>query len=203
MQEIARLAPSISRDGYVYACPNAPISFQVRSGRFAYGWSSPGSSPAEVEEEEVAAAERLEPFFAEVIQQYHVRSQRVLLMGFSQGGNLSLRCGLPRPETFAGLASLSGYLPEPGALRERLPLQRTQPVFIAHGISDQYIPLQDAQAVRAFLESQEYSPTYIEYPMRHEVGPAVLDDLAPWIKQVLTPFGADVTDPGPRLGQIP
>jgi phospholipase/carboxylesterase len=193
MQEIARLAPSISRDGYIYACPNAPISFQVRSGRFAYGWSSPGSSPEQVEHEEVEAAERLEPFFTEVLDRYHVRPQRVLLMGFSQGGSLSLRCGLPRPETFVGLASLSGYLPEAGALRERLPVRRTQPIFIAHGVNDQYIPLEDAQAARAFLESQEYSPYYREYPMRHEVGQVVLEDLAPWIKQVLTPFGSGAT----------
>ncbi|HEU0022080.1 MAG TPA: alpha/beta hydrolase-fold protein [Dehalococcoidia bacterium] len=193
MQEIARLAPSISRAGYIYACPNAPISFPVRSGKIAYGWSSPGSSPAEVEEEEAAAAERLEPFFAEVTERYQVKPQRILLMGFSQGGSLSLRCGLPRPDTFAGVASLSGYLPEASALRERLPVQRTQPIFIAHGINDQYIPLRDAQTARAFLESQEYSPTYNEYPMRHEVGQVVLEDLVPWIKQVLTPFGTGAT----------
>lgn len=189
MQEVASLAPSISRDGYIYACPNAPISFQVRSGKVAYGWSSPGSSPEEVEQEEVAAAAHLEPFFDEVMELYRVKPNRVLLMGFSQGGSLSLRCGLPRPDTFAGLASLSGYLPEAGALKERLPAQRTQPIFMAHGINDQYIPLEDAQTARAFLESQDYSPTYNEYPMRHEVGQAALDDLSPWIKQVLTPFG--------------
>jgi phospholipase/carboxylesterase len=193
MQEIARLAPRISRDGYIYACPNAPISFQVRSGRIAYGWSSPGSSPEQVEREEVSAAESLEPFFTDVFERYQVRPQQVLLMGFSQGGSLSLRCGLPRPEIFAGLASLSGYLPEAGALRERLPVWRNQPIFVAHGINDQYIPLDDARAVRAFLESQEYSPTYKEYPMRHEIAQLVLDDLEPWIKQVLAPYGTGTT----------
>jgi phospholipase/carboxylesterase len=153
-----------------------------------------------VEQEEGEAAKILEPFFTEVIQRYQVKPGRALIMGFSQGGSLSLRCGLPRPETFAGLASLSGYLPEAGALQERLPVPRTQPIFVAHGTSDQYIPLGDARAVQAFLEAHDYSPTYKEYPMRHEVGPPVLADLAPWINQVLPPFGSGAAH-GPAAPQ--
>lgn len=190
MEDIAKLSTSIDQEGYVYVCPNAPIEFQVRSGRIAYGWSSPGSNDAEVEKEEVQAAGELELFFEEVFDQYHVTPGRVLLLGFSQGGNLSLRCGLPRPDVFAGLASLSGYLPDPVALEKRLPEQRTQPIFISHGTHDQYIPLRVGQETRNFLKARGYNPVYKQYPcMRHEVGQQVMDDLAPWIKKVLPPFG--------------
>jgi phospholipase/carboxylesterase len=189
MEDVARLSTSIGQEGYIYVCPNAPIQFQVRSGRVAYGWSSPGSTEAQVEEEEVQAAGELELFFEEVFQRYRVRPGRVLLMGFSQGGSLSLRCGLPRPETFAGLASLSGYLPDPDSLEGRLPEQRTQPVFISHGTHDQYIPLQQGQETRDFLEVRGYAPLYKQYPsMRHEVGQQVMEDLTPWIKKVLPPY---------------
>lgn len=190
MDDIARLSAPIDRAGYLYACPNAPIAFQVRSGRLAYGWSSPTSSrPEQFEAEEVKAAGKLNLFFEEVFEQYHVPPQRVLLMGFSQGGNLSLRCGLPRPETFAGLGSLSGYLPEPLALEKLLPQRRTQPVFVSHGTHDQYIPLEQAHETRDFLAARGYTPRYREYPyMRHEVAQPVIDDLALWVKEVLPPF---------------
>lgn len=188
MEDIARLSTSIDQKNYIYVCPNAPISFQVRSGKIAYGWSSPGSDSTQVEEEEVQAASKLDIFFDEVFGRYHTQPRRVLLMGFSQGGSLSLRYGLPRPQTFAGLASLSGYLPEPGALEKSLPNRRTQPIFISHGTHDQYIALEQGQETRDFLESQGYAPLYKEYPsMRHEVNQQVMDDLVPWIKGVLPP----------------
>ncbi len=41
MQDLAGLAPAISATGYVYACPNAPIHFDLGGGHIGYGWTSP------------------------------------------------------------------------------------------------------------------------------------------------------------------
>jgi predicted esterase len=41
----------------------------------------------------------------------------------------------------------------------------------------------------AFLEAQGYQPLYREYPMGHEISLEVLNDLTPWIHQVLPPRG--------------
>ena len=48
MQDLAGLAPEINRTGYVYACPNAPIAFDLGLGHAGYGWTSPrgDSTPA-------------------------------------------------------------------------------------------------------------------------------------------------------------
>ena len=52
MQDLAGLAPVINRTGYVYACPNAPISFDLGGGHMGYGWMSPRgqATPEEVQE---------------------------------------------------------------------------------------------------------------------------------------------------------
>ena len=43
MQDLASLAPAINREGYVYACPQAPLSFQIMPGMVGYGWTPRGA----------------------------------------------------------------------------------------------------------------------------------------------------------------
>ena len=180
MEDLAGLAPAINGRGYVYACPNAPIAFDLGMGHAGYGWASlKGESTAE---------DLLSEFFNEVTQQFFVGAGNALLLGFSQGGGMTYRCGLARPDTFAGLVALSATLPEKNILEERLPTDRTQPIFIAHGLSDPLIPTETAQEAKAFLEGAGYSPEYHEYAMAHEIRGEVLRDVVPWIAQVLPPL---------------
>jgi hypothetical protein len=45
---------------------------------------------------------------------------------------MTYRCGLSHPETFCGLVALSASVPDHEALREKLPNQRSQSIFVAH-----------------------------------------------------------------------
>ena len=186
MQDLAGLAPAINSDGYVYACPNAPIAFDLGHGHAGYGWMSPRgqSTPEEVE----SAQDLLGGFFDEVLEQFQVTPGRSVLLGFSQGGGMTYRCGLPRAQTFAGLVALSAFLPDPNELEDRLPEDRTQPIFIAHGLSDPLIPIDAAVNARKFLEDAGYSTEYHEYNMAHEISAEVINDLVPWLARVLPPF---------------
>ena len=188
MHDLAGLCPAIDPEGYLYACPNAPLTFQIRPGYEGFGWMPPmppmGTGTIE---DARRAVETLDPFFDEVMEQYHVPKGRVILGGFSQGGGMTYRCGLKRPEVFAGLAALSSTMPDKDDLKAQLPAQRTQPIFISHGTHDQLAPVERAQEARDFLQSEGYSPSYKEYPIRHEITQEVLDDLVLWIKGVLPP----------------
>ena len=187
MHDLAGLCPTIDREGYLYACPNAPLSFQLGPGQVGYGWTAPrGEATLEDVQRSVGL---LETFFDEVIEQYHVPTGKIVLMGFSQGGGMTYRCGLARPGAFAGLAALSASMPDPEDVMARLPDERTQPIFIAHGIYDEIAPVERAREARALLEGEGYRPLYKEYPMRHEISQDVLNDLVPWVKRVLPPAG--------------
>ena len=61
MQDLAGLAPAINRTGYVYACPNAPIPFDLGGGQVGYGWMTPRGmgTPEEAQEAVRQAQERL------------------------------------------------------------------------------------------------------------------------------------------------
>ena len=185
MHDLAGLCPSIDARGYLYTLPNAPLSFEIGPGHVGYGWTPPRGEGTERDAKH--AKELLDVFFEEVMEQYHVLASKVILMGFSQGGGMTYRCGLGRPEVFAGLVALSSVMPDPEELKASLPSQRTQPIFIAHGTHDEIAPVKLAREAKAFLEAEGYRPRYKECPMRHEISQEVLDDLIPWLKEVLPP----------------
>lgn len=186
MQDLASLAPAINREGYVYACPQAPMTFQIMPGMVGYGWTPRG---AEATPEDIRNAEdALDTFFVEIMEKYQVSPGNVILSGFSQGGGMTYRCGLRQPNLFAGLAVLSGTMPDAESLRARLPEARNQPLFVAHGTVDSVLPIERGRAAHEFLEAEGYQPQYKEYPMAHEISPEVLGDLVEWASRVLPPL---------------
>lgn len=66
---------------------------------------------------------------------------------------MTFQVGLPRPDLFAWLVALSGRIDDAQALEDRLPPERDQPVFIAHGTQDPLINVEQAREARDFLEA--------------------------------------------------
>ena len=185
MTDLASLAPALGRRGYVYVAPNGPLRVRVAPNQVGFGWTPPGGTGAE--EYAWRAEELLAPLFEEVLERYRVPPGQAVLLGFSQGGGMTYRCGLGRPDVFAGLVALSSVLPDLDVLRERLPAERTQQVFIAHGLHDDIVFLHSAEQAKTFLEEAGYRPVYREYPMGHEISPDLVADLAEWLHRVLPP----------------
>jgi len=185
MQDLAGLAPAISSTGYVYACPNAPISFDLGGGHMGFGWTSPRDMYKDGEVEE--AEKLLDGFFGEVFEKFNVGADRSVLMGFSQGGRMTYRCGVGRPQPFAGLAALSASLSEPAELEARLPEDRSQPLFVAHGTSDPQVAAENAHKAINWFEEFGFQPEYHEYNMGHSISDEVLRDLIQWMGKVLPP----------------
>jgi phospholipase/carboxylesterase len=187
MYDLAGLSPSIDESGYVYAFPNGPLRVPFGNGQFGYSWlEREGVEPPPPDAPEIE--ERLDSFVADVKKRTGVDDGEIVLGGFSQGAGLALRYGLPRRETFAGIAVLSGFTRDLNLLESRLPRQRTQPVFVVHGTDDRVVPVERGRETRSWLEKQDYAPEYHEYPMMaHEINAAVIRDLQPWLKKVLPP----------------
>ena len=120
---------------------------------------------------------------------FNVAPGQALLLGFSQGGGMTYRCGLGRADKFAGLAAVSATLPDPDELVARLPAERNQPIFVGHGRHDQMVSEDTAHSAKAFLESNGYSPDFYLYDMEHEISGEELGDLVPWMASVLPPQG--------------
>ena len=186
MYDLVGIGPEIDATGYVYAFPNAPIAVSLGYGRHGFSWSAreggepppPNAPPLD---------EQLSLFFEDVKQQTGAAGGGIALGGFSQGGGITLRYGLPRPQAFAGLACLSGFFRDADKLRPLLPPQRDQPIFLAHGRRDSIVPPESGLATKAFLEAEGYAPTYREYDMAHQITPQELRDLQTWLHETLPP----------------
>jgi phospholipase/carboxylesterase len=150
-----------------------------------FGWTPPREEATA--EDYIRAEDRLSGFFDEMHQELNVAPGDSILLGFSQGGAMTYRCGLPRPETFRGLVALSASAPDAEELKSRLPSSREQAIFAAHGRFDRPGSLERAQATQQFLKSEGYRPDFREYNMGHEIPAVVLRDLAPWMARVLPP----------------
>ena len=130
----------------------------------------------------------LDAFFAEARAEFRAGDGRAALLGFSQGGGMTYRMGLGRPDRFAALVALSASLPDPEVLRPRLPDHREQPVFVAHGLHDQMVSMESARRTREFLDAENYNLSYHEYNMGHEIPVEVLRDMVPWVEAILPPL---------------
>jgi phospholipase/carboxylesterase len=190
MQDLTSLAPYIDDTGYVYAFPNAPFTVNLGPGYTGYSWMQgrPGMPPPDANPPDVD--EMLAVFLSEVMAAAGATPGKVVLGGFSQGGGLTLRFGLPRPEMFAGLAVLSGFFRDQEAVEKRLPAERKQRIFVAHGTQDSMVSIDGGRATRAFLEGAGYDFEYHEYAMAHEIAPQELEDLKRWLHETLPPHGA-------------
>ncbi|AZF31853.1 Phospholipase/carboxylesterase family protein [Pseudomonas sp. R4-35-07] len=134
-----------------------------------------------------SSARLLEDFVAKATAKYHTQSDRVFLVGFSQGAIMSYEVGLRRPELLRGIAALSGsVLPVLKAeLKPNEALDKLA-IFIGHGTLDQALPYASGTRANEVLEGIGLKPQFHGYPgMNHTISEAEIQDLKAWLEKSL------------------
>jgi phospholipase/carboxylesterase len=113
-----------------------------------------------------------------------VPADRIVLVGFSQGGAMALHTGLRHAETLAGMVVLSAYLLLPWLLElEKSPANLETPILFGHGLYD---PVVGRSAGRsAYDEVGHRRATWRDYPMEHEVCLEEIEDVRVFLGTVL------------------
>lgn len=115
-----------------------------------------------------------------------IPANRIVLAGFSQGGAVSLYTAPRYPDRLAGVMALSTYLPLAARLRaERLPANAGIPIFMAHGLSDEILPIDMGLESRDGLQALGYTVEWHQYPMAHSVCAAEVADIRSYLFRVL------------------
>lgn len=112
-----------------------------------------------------------------------IAANRIVLAGFSQGGALALYSGLQHAAGIAGILALSCYLPLRQQLNAYIATEISLPIFLAHGVMDDVVPLQFAQIAQQLLEQQGFSIDWHEYPCTHTVCAEEINDIRSWLLQ--------------------
>ena len=137
-----------------------------------------------------ALAERLDSLLAE----RGIDWSRTVVGGFSQGTvmsySLALGAGRPVP---AGLAAMSGFIPEVDGWQADLASRSDLPVYIHHGASDPVISVDFARAARETLAGAGIEATYRETSAGHWLPPEIVGELRAFVASAI-PAGVAESD---------
>jgi phospholipase/carboxylesterase len=123
-------------------------------------------------------------FIDECISKYAIDSEKVTLIGFSQGAILSSALALSYPEKINRVVALSGYLNLDIATENYKEKDITKlKFFVSHGVVDQVIPIDWARKTKPVLESLGIDVVYKEYPIGHGVAPQNFYDFKDWLNK--------------------
>ncbi|KWR87146.1 alpha/beta hydrolase [Cupriavidus sp. IDO] len=119
-----------------------------------------------------------------------VPASHIVLAGFSQGGAIAYTTGLTHPETLAGIVALSTYIPAPASLAaEATAANAAIPVFAAHGVEDDIVPLQLGEQARDFLLARQVPVEWHTYRMPHSVCLEEIAAIGAWLGRRFAQIG--------------
>ncbi|GAB5341635.1 alpha/beta hydrolase [Pseudomonas fluorescens] len=171
---------------WTYLSARAPMPVDANG----YRWFTKTSGDAEYNGETAdlqRSAKLIEDFVGKATAKYHTQSDRVFLVGFSQGAIMSYEVGLRQPALVRGIAALSGSI-LPVLTAELKPNESLGKlaIFIGHGTLDQALPYGSATRANEVLVGLGLKPEFHGYPgMPHTVSAAEVQDLKAWLEKTL------------------
>ena len=167
-QDLADLAypMSLRFPGAAFFVPNAPEPCSMNPmGRQWFDLADTDAGPA-------AAGEMIEQSVATAIEELGLGMEAVALTGFSQGGMMSLHCGLRMPARPAAIVSFSGAL----LSADGIGLADGRPaVMLVHGTDDQVVPYAMMQAASQAMAAHGIEAQTLTRPgLAHGIDPDAL-----------------------------
>ncbi len=173
--------------GIRFCFPNAPVRpVTINGGMAMRAWYDIMDMSLERQVDKAGIAESSASILKLIDREIEggVSSENILLAGFSQGGVIALDAGLKCPHRLAGILALSCYLPTwPEIVPVLSEANRSLPIMMAHGLSDNVVAREAGRAAFEALTSMGYSVDWKEYPMAHSVCLEEVQDIADFIRQ--------------------
>lgn len=148
----------------------------INHGTLMPAWYDIVDADFATERDPVGLAQSFADLDALIAQQRASKALPIVLIGFSQGGALALHTALRSTANIAGVAALSAYLPPSDDYRKS-----AAAIFMAHGIYDDVVPIATAMRSKSALETLGYCVDWHEYPLGHQLSPALIVDLSAWL----------------------
>jgi phospholipase/carboxylesterase len=115
-----------------------------------------------------------------------IPANKIMLIGFSQGGVIALHLGTRFEQSLAGIAALSTYMSEPKNLSsQKHEANQNTPILCCHGIQDGVVPINLGKLAYNTLDENGYKVSFKEYAMQHSVCMTQIQDIAKFISERL------------------
>jgi phospholipase/carboxylesterase len=113
-----------------------------------------------------------------------VKSEDILLFGFSQGCLMALDAGLRAPMKLGGIVGVSGWLAfkeeYPGAFS---PFAKQQKFLVTHGLRDPLLPYALSKAQCEYVKTLGIDLEFRSYDKEHTILPEELEGIREWVKE--------------------
>jgi phospholipase/carboxylesterase len=109
----------------------------------------------------------------------------IILMGFSQGGVMSLEAGLNYKGKIKAIVSMSGYMGDPGKTLAHPLAPFKTPILMVHGTRDHIVPEAITHSTLEALIKAGYHPVLEEFPMEHQITGESLGEVSKFLQGVL------------------
>ena len=171
---------------WTYLSARAPMPVDPQGYRWFTKTPGDGDYNGETADLQRSAA-LIEDFVRKATAKYHTHSDRLFLVGFSQGAIMSYEVGLRKPALVRGIAALSGsVLPVLKAELKPSESLGKLAIFIGHGTLDQALPYASATQANEVLVGLGLTPEFHGYPgMPHTVSETEVQDLKAWLENSL------------------
>ncbi|MGE3318331.1 MAG: alpha/beta hydrolase [Candidatus Berkiella sp.] len=169
--------------------PHAPMMpITMNGGMVMPAWYDIGAIDLRAAQDEAGIKNSEQAIWALIDEQLKqgVKSERIILAGFSQGGAVALHTALRYPKPLAGAIVLSSYLPLHDLLaKEKHSANEKLKIFMAHGFMDSVVSYWIGQQSCTHLQTAGFIVDWHSYPMAHTVSLSELHDIGAWIKNAL------------------
>jgi len=170
--------------GVAIITPRAP--FELDQGGYSWFIKTQNQRRQPAQESVQQAVQTFEQFVEALPRLYPIDPARLVLIGFSQGAALITAYTLTNPERVSRVAVLAGAMtlnvPE---VDLHFALLAGLPVFMAHGLDDDTVPVDEARQTRDTYLAAGADVTYNEYKTGHKVNSQGMRDLKDWLAKVV------------------
>lgn len=186
--DLLGLAPYLVNGEFLVVCPQGPVEVPL-GPMVGYGWFplTMGAPPDPAAF--AAGVDAARQFVDTVVRRYPVDPNKLVMLGFSQGGVVAYALALAEPERFAGLAALSSWFP--ASLAQTLPPRDRGrlPALVQHGTRDDLIDIARGRESVETLRRLQVPVAYREFEMGHEINADSLAHLSGWLQEkILSPI---------------
>ena len=167
-----------------FLCPDAPFPFDMAPPEFGgrQWFSLQEFSHDEMLRGAITASPHLNAYIDQVLAEFKLTPDKLILAGFSQGTMMALYTALRRERPVAGIIGYSGMLLGEETLDAEI--KSKMPVLLVHGTRDAVVPFRAMAAAEAVLKGAGIAVTTLRTTSEHTIDGDGVDAGLHFIKNI-------------------